>query len=68
MGLPLVKFARMRAQGEDERRATLHRWVRDALGKGYKPASVRYKWRAVYSEELDMRRLMLAVQEVRNGQ
>jgi hypothetical protein len=42
--------------------------VRDALGKGYKPASVRYKWRAVYSEELDMRRLMLAVQEVRNGQ
>ena len=67
VGLPLVKFARMRAQGADEREATLRRWVAVALSKGHRPASVRYKWRAVYAEELDMRRLMLAVQEVRGN-
>ena len=67
VGLPLVKFARMRVQGADEREATLRRWVAVALSKGHRPASVRYKWRAVYAEELDMRRLMLAVQEVRGN-
>jgi len=66
-GDPLVKFARKRAEGEAERHATLLRWVREALGRGWKPGSVRFKWRAVYGEDLDMRRLMLAVQEVRSS-
>jgi superfamily II DNA or RNA helicase len=66
-GDPLVKFARMRAQNADERHAALLRWVRAALEKGHKPASVRYKWRAVYDSDLDMRTLLLAVQEVRRG-
>ena len=67
-GDPLVKFARKRAENADERHATLLRWVRAALEKGHRPASVRFKWRAVYDEDLPMRTLMLAVQEVRNAQ
>ena len=68
MGVPLVKFQRMREQSDAERESTLRRWVQSAMAKGHKPASIRYKWRAVYGDELSMRNLMLAVQEVRNGQ
>ena len=68
MGVPLVKFQRMREQSDAERESTLRRWVQSAMAKGHKPVSIRHKWRAVYGDELSMRRLMLAVQEVRNGQ
>ena len=67
-GDPLVKFARMREQGDDERARVLRRWVKNALDKGHKPTSVRYKWRAVYGEDLSMSALMSCVQEVRNVQ
>ena len=67
MGVPLVKFARMRAMPEGERDATLRRWVRDALAKGHRPAAVRYKWRAVFGEELSSVRLLSMVKEVRGG-
>lgn len=66
-GVPLVKFSRKRAEGPEEKRATLLRWVREALDRGHKPASVRFKWRAVYAEELPTRALMAAVAEVSAG-
>ena len=61
VGVPLVKFARMIAQGPQQRQETLERWVRRALDAGHRPASVRHRWRAVYGEELSAARLMAAV-------
>jgi DNA repair protein RadD len=61
---PLVKFARMIAQGPQQRHETLLRWIRAALDKGHKPTSVRYKWKAVYQEELSAAAIMAAVAEV----
>ena len=64
---PLAKFSRMIAQGPEQRRQTLLRWVRAALDKGHKPSSVRHKWKAVYQEELSSQRIMEAVAEVSRG-
>ena len=64
VGVPLVRYARMRAQGADERAATLRRWIESAVARGHKPASVRYKWRAVYGEDLPSSTLWAMVKEV----
>jgi superfamily II DNA or RNA helicase len=63
-GVPLEKFSRMIAQGPQQRQETLERWVRRALAAGHNPRSVRYKWKAVYGEELSADRLMAAVTAV----
>ncbi len=52
-GDKLAKFARMIAQGPEQRRETLWRWMKAAHLKGYKPGSVRHKWKAVYGEDPD---------------
>ena len=49
-GDPLVKFARMLAQGPQQREETLERWIRAALLRGHKPGSAAHKYRAVYNE------------------
>jgi superfamily II DNA or RNA helicase len=50
--VPLVKFARKIAEGPEARWATCVRWVTVAARKGHKIASVRYKWKHVYQEDL----------------
>ncbi len=45
---PLVRYARMIAQGPEQRFQTLVRWIRAADAKEWKRTSVRHKWRAVY--------------------
>lgn len=45
---PLVKYARMIAQGPQQRFETLVRWLRAADAKMHKRSSVAHKWRAVY--------------------
>ena len=62
--VPLVRFARMIAQSPEQRQETLERWVRRAIDAGHNPRSVRYKWKAVYGEELSAERLMAAVTAV----
>ena len=49
---PLAKFARMIAQGPEQRFETLVRWLKAAEAKNYKPGYVRHKWRAVYGEDV----------------
>lgn len=61
---PIVKFARMIAQGPQQRWETLLRWLSAAKLKDHKPSSVRYKWRAVYQEDLDMGTFKRACREV----
>jgi superfamily II DNA or RNA helicase len=61
---PLVKYARMIAQGETQRKETLLRWLKAAKLQGHKATSVRYKWRAVYQEDLDMVTFRRACAEV----
>jgi DNA repair protein RadD len=61
---PLVRFARMIAQGPQQREETLRRWVARALDAGHKVTSVKYRWSAVYKEELSSARLMAAVADV----
>jgi hypothetical protein len=51
-GDPLVKFARKIAESPEQRWETCKRWVAAALAKGHNPASVSYKWRHVYREDL----------------
>jgi len=50
---PLVKFARLIAQGPTQRLETLIRWIRAADAKGWKRSSVRYKWRHCYQDAPD---------------
>jgi DNA repair protein RadD len=50
---PMVKYARMIAQGPTQRLETLVRWLCAADAKGHKRSSVRHKWRAVYGETPD---------------
>lgn len=45
---PMEKFARMIAQGPQQRFETLVRWIRAADVKQWKRSSVKHKWRAVY--------------------
>ena len=47
---PMVRFARMIAQGPTQRFETLVRWLRAADARGHKRGAVRHKWRAVYQE------------------
>lgn len=47
-GDPLVKYAKKRAEGDDDRARTLARWLAVAHAKGYKPGWVYAKFRAVY--------------------
>lgn len=47
---PMVRFARMIAQGPEQRFETLVRWIRAADAKQHKRGAVRHKWRAVYGE------------------
>ena len=51
-GDPLVKFARKIAESPAQRWETCKRWIAAALAKGHNPASVAYKWRHVYREDL----------------
>lgn len=51
-GDPLVKYARKIAEGPEQRRQTLERWVLAAIAEGRNPKSVFYKWKAVYQEKL----------------
>lgn len=50
---PMVKYARMIAQGPAQRFETLVRWLVAADAKGWKRGAVRHKWRAVYQETPD---------------
>jgi superfamily II DNA or RNA helicase len=63
-GVALERFGRMRSQTAEEREVTLDRWVRNAIAKGHKVTSVRYKWRAVYGEELDLGRITASARRV----
>lgn len=47
---PMVKYARMIAQGPEQRFETMVRWIRAADAKEYKRSSVKHKWNAVYQE------------------
>jgi DNA repair protein RadD len=67
VGVPLVKFARMRAQDAEQRERTLERWVRECLAKSYKPGWVRHRWKSVFGEELSAARVMAAMARVRGG-
>jgi DNA repair protein RadD len=49
---PLVKFARMIAQGPEARRETLLRWLRQAAHEGRSSGFVTHKWQAVYQSPL----------------
>jgi superfamily II DNA or RNA helicase len=51
-GVDLVRYARKIAESPAQRWQTCVRWVRAAVLKQHKVASVRHKWRAVYGEEL----------------
>jgi superfamily II DNA or RNA helicase len=64
-GVALEKFGRMRAQSVDQRQETLDRWVRKAIEAGHKVTSVRYRWRAVYGEDLGFERLRAAEMRAR---
>jgi len=61
---PMAKFQRMLAQSPAQREETLRRWVARALDAGHKVTSVKYRWAAVYKEELSSARLMAAVTDV----
>ena len=61
---PMAKFQRMLAQSPAQREETLRRWVARALDAGHKVTSVKYRWSAVYKEELSSARLMAAVADV----
>ncbi len=50
---PMVRFARMIAQGPTQRFETLVRWLCAADAKGHKRGAVKHKWRAVYQEVPD---------------
>lgn len=65
--VPLVKFARKIAEGPAQRWETCVRWVRAAAAKGHKVSSVRYKWRAVYQEDLPFQWLRAATDIVLDG-
>jgi superfamily II DNA or RNA helicase len=64
---PLVRFARKIAEGPEQRRETLQRWIGQAVSKGYKPTSVFYKWKAVYSEQLPRALFNEAMSALRNA-
>lgn len=49
---PLVKFARKRAEGDDERVQTVAKWLMDVERNNYKYGVVFYKYKAVYGEVL----------------
>lgn len=49
---PLVKFAKKRAEGEDERVQTVAKWLMDVERNNYKYGVVFYKYKAVYGEVL----------------
>lgn len=38
------------AEGDDRKRATLERYVRDAIAKGHNPVSTRYRYKGVYGQ------------------
>ena len=61
---PMAKFARKIAEGPEQRRETLLRWLRAARLKGWKAGSVRHKWKAVYGEPLDFGMFVQACAEV----
>ena len=60
----MAKFARKIAEGPEQRRETLLRWLRAARLKGWKAGSVRHKWKAVYGEPLDFGMFVQACAEV----
>ena len=66
--VPARKFGQLALESADEQRETLHRWVRAALERGWKPTSVHYRWRQVYGEPLDSYRLAEAVREVQRAE
>lgn len=65
-GVELVRYARKIAEGPEQRWQTCIRWVRAAKLKGYRLASVRFKWRAVYGEDLPVHWLRKA-EEIVDG-
>lgn len=52
-GDKLEKFARKRAEGPDERRATLLKWAQAYAGRGKSPWAAVHKFKAVYGCEPD---------------
>jgi DNA repair protein RadD len=48
LGIKLVKYARKRKEGPDERAASLGRWLKDAESQGFKPGWAYNKFKAVY--------------------
>jgi superfamily II DNA or RNA helicase len=67
VGVPLVKFERMRQMAEDDRKRWVVERVRRAIEKNHKPASVKHVYRAVFGEDLSSAALMAAVAEVKRG-
>ena len=63
----MIRFARKLAESREQRWETCVRWVRAAVAKQYKIVSVRYKWRAVYQEELPFSWLRKAEEIVCHG-
>lgn len=49
-GAPLVKYARKRLEGDDDRARTLARWMTVARAKNYRPGWWRRRFEAVYGE------------------
>lgn len=47
-GERLVKFAKKRAEDDEQRARTLARWLLEARSKGWKPGSALFKYAAVY--------------------
>lgn len=47
-GDPLVKYAAKRRETDDEKAATLARWIADAASKGHRPGAAKGKFKAVY--------------------
>jgi superfamily II DNA or RNA helicase len=45
---PLVKFAAKRRETDDQRAASLARWLNEAKVKGHKDGAAYYKYQAVY--------------------
>jgi superfamily II DNA or RNA helicase len=50
LGVPLVKFAAKRREGDEKRAETLARWLRAARERGAKEGAALHKYKAVYGD------------------
>ncbi len=50
LGLPLVRFAALRREGEDERAARLARWMHEARTKGYREGQAFHRYKGAFGD------------------